>query len=256
MFKNINDEIGKNISSCLTNDTLEALKKILTMDNKYKLYKNYIEKVYLKTDSLEEALANAYSYKKFYGKNISSSIRNSIKNFIKSQPRGYNEFDKYLSREKNEAGLRGLSTSILDTKYMYNNGIIPLEILFDIASKYVKYTDVPVYILKDFYSFKSTMKMVTSISYDEIIESNKFKKDLKSMPHNIKKRYKRALKKLNENINIHGLNFKKLERYDDIFTFRVNDNYRVSLREPSKNKEHKWELLRIAKHKDLYMRPF
>ena len=203
----------------------------------YKIYKNPINS----NEPLEEALANAYTYEKFWRKYPGTT--KAIRKFMDHQPNGYSAYSDYL-RSKFKPGVRELATIITRT-HPQVNPIDSLEILFDYHRKFLKYCPVPIYIVKTLKADKYRIKFVHSqIPEKLLIKSKKFLKDVKKLSSEIIKKLDRAIGQLSINLNLNGLGFKPLKSCDSVFRFRLDRNFRVTLRPAG----GKWELLRVGKH--------
>jgi len=212
-------------------------------------YTDYIRNIYMwshkRNEPLEEALANAFAYSKFYGRGVRSCLRS----FMLKQPRGYEAFDMYLG--KNFAkGRRELGTSI-SKNIRAARSLAPLECLFDCRHQDVFFTDVPVYIVPTGVLPQYRIKFVRAIHHSAIIQSPRFKRDINNIPPAIIPKYQKALSILGYNIGHRGLNFEKIRGCDTVFTIRIDRKYRLSLRHINE----KWELLRIAEHDEVYKNP-
>lgn len=213
-----------------------------------KFYSDYFKKVYQKAskpnEPLEEALSNAYAYDKFRDK----QSRSWIKPFLEKQPNGYSHFADYSGPIKFNKGKRLLATIISQSISHYGGkGYCPLELLLDTTCQYVSFNDVPVYLVQSFEP-KFALRFVRSIPKNILIETKRFKKDLEKMPANIYRKYLKTINLLEQDVRHPGVNFKKLVGMDSIFTARVDQGYRISL----KPREENWELLRIGTHSDIY----
>lgn len=216
-------------------------------------YINYVKNVYLKPtvtneyEPIEEALANAFAYRKFLNTpgEKRKQLRKQLRDFMKNQPNGYRAFDRYLG-EKFSYGLRELGTCIRDG--WPNGGAAPLEVLFDCHHHNLSFKDVPVYIVQTIKDPPHIMTFINSIPRSAILESNTFKRDLKKLPPEIMEKYRKTLRLLEYNIHHGSLKFEKIKGCDNVFTVRVDRNYRLSMRPI----DGKWELLRIARHDEIY----
>jgi plasmid maintenance system killer protein len=56
---------------------------------------------------------------------------------------------------------------------------------------------------------------------------------------------------LGRDVRVSGLKFEKIKGCDAVYTVRVDREYRLSMRQLN----GKWELLRIAKHDEVYRNP-
>ena len=62
----------------------------------------------------------------------------------------------------------------------------------------------------------------------QLFRTERFKKDLKHLPHDIQERVGKALEILIENPQYPSLHIKKMESVSDIWEIRVTDNYRIT----------------------------
>lgn len=94
---------------------------ISTNSDRYLKYKsNVYKKFYMSDDCLEEALANAESYRRLserrYKERVSSKIRNGVRDFLRFniplQPPGYRNGINYLSNENFQKGLWDLQSQM------------------------------------------------------------------------------------------------------------------------------------------------
>ena len=212
-------------------------------------YSEYVKNVYMcprnKNEPIEEAMANAFAFKKFRGANI----RQQLRSFMKNQPAGYSAFEQYIRKRDFIYGRRKLGTLIRDGTHA--NGVAPLETLFDCYRRDIHFGDVPIYIISTIEDPKYTIKLITSIPRSTLTQSPTFQKDLKRLSHDIIQKYQKALEMLEYNAQHRGLKFEKIKGCDTVFTVRIDRNYRISMRPLN----GKWELLRIAEHDEVYRNP-
>ena len=214
-----------------------------------KFYSDYFNKVYLTAskpnEPLEEALANAFVFDKFRDK----QIRRFIKPFMENQPKGYSHFANYSGANKFNNGKQLLATIISQSISHYGGkGYCPLEILLDTACQHISFGDVPIYLAQSFIKPELALRFVRSIPKSNLIQTKRFKKDLDKMPKNINKKYLKTINLLEQDVRHPGLNFEKLVGMDAIFTARIDQVYRISLKPSGEN----WDLLRIGTHTDIY----
>ena len=62
----------------------------------------------------------------------------------------------------------------------------------------------------------------------QLFRTERFKKDLKRLPHDVQERVGKALGTLIENPKHPSLQIKKMESASDIWEIRVTDNYRIT----------------------------
>jgi len=226
---------------------------LLEMGNslRHRNYAPYIENVYMKpnypNEPMEEALANAFAFKKFR----SAKIRMQLRGFMRTQPSGYSAFEEHLTKKQFLIGRRELGTSIRNGNS--RNKYIPLETLFNSYPHDLNFSDVPIYIVQTIRDPKYIIRFIDTIKRSEIVESDNFKRNWKRLrlPIRIIKKYQKALEMLEFNAHHSGLRLKKIKGCDNVFTFRVDDNYRVSL----KNENGQWILLKIGKHDQVNNNP-
>jgi len=213
-------------------------------------YVIYIRNVYMRSinenEPIEEALANAFAYNRFYG----SAVRRQLLFFMESQPAGYSAFKRYTPKSNFTNGLRVLGSYISHWKHGVP-AFAPLEILFDYYSRSISFGDVPIYIVTTIKDSRYILRIVTSISRSDLIESTTFKKDLQRLPPYIIQKYQKTLDMLGRDVRVSGLKFEKIRGCDAVYTVRVDREYRLSMRQLN----GKWELLRIAKHDEVYRNP-
>jgi len=211
--------------------------------SKYEIYTAQVyEKPTQDYQPIEEALANAFTYHRFYGE----KLRNQISIFMDDQPRGYNSFRRFLWGNFRK-GRRELGTSL--TQGSASHSIAPMEILFDCQYENLSFSDVPVYLVNDMKNPKYGISFVNSIKLSELVETSTFSQDFIDLPENIKEKYQKQRNKFQSLSR--GLNFEKLKGWNNIYTMRIDNNYRLSLRPIN----GKWELLRIGNHDDIYRKP-
>jgi len=214
-------------------------------------FKNIYQNIYLHPtthdEPIEEALANAYAYNRFQGRDI----RNRIRNFMRGQPSGYSAFEEYIGKNF-RYGTRRLG-SCIGQETAFPRDVAPLEALFDCNKQYLSFGDVPIYIVHTIDNPKYQIRFVKSIPQSAIIESPRFKKDFEKLPANVQKQYQDTLKKLEMNARHRGLKFEHIKGCDAVFALRVGREYRLSLRQ--RQIDGKWEFLRIGKHDDILHNP-
>lgn len=212
-------------------------------------YSPYVKAVYLRptnqAEPLEEALANAYAYERLPG----TRYRTKLRRFFLSQPAGYKAFQQVLGSGFVQ-GRRALASAVAQGATGASR--VPLEMLIDPDSAAIGYRDVPVHIVKDHSDPAVGLWFVTAIPIADQIESAQFVKDLGKLPSDLRKRWETKTRRMMaENLRAGGLNFEALRACDTVFSVRVNQGYRATLRQAGA----KWELLRIGKHDDVYRRP-
>ena len=62
----------------------------------------------------------------------------------------------------------------------------------------------------------------------QLFRTERFKKDLKRLPHDVQERVGKALEILIKNPQYPSLHIKKMESASDIWEIRVTDNYRIT----------------------------
>ena len=213
-------------------------------------YAQYVKSVYMqpsnKNEPIEEALANAFTYNRFQG----WAVRRELRKFMRNQPLGYSAFEQYIGKNDFTHGRRVLGTCIRDGSYNIR-GIPPLETLFDCYRRDINFGDVPIYIVSTIKDSRYLMRFIKSIPQSALVQSAAFKRDLQQLPPDVFKKYKKALEMLEYNVRHRGLKFEKIKGCDTVFTVRIDRNYRLSMRPLNGN----WELLRIAKHDEVYINP-
>lgn len=210
-------------------------------------YQEYTNQVYLnpKTsdEPLEEALANAFAYKKRYLQGAKELIRN----FMDNQPKGYRAYGKFLSNNDFANGRRQLAKSILTAQTSYNSHL-PLEILFDYQLREIKQTDVPIYLVSSLIDSPFSIMSFSNIPRNLVDKTDKFERDLEKLSRSIPKINSILEDKLNElqyNAFSHGLGFKPLRGTNSHYEFRINRKNRVTMRIVDSGR---FELLEIGGH--------
>jgi mRNA-degrading endonuclease RelE of RelBE toxin-antitoxin system len=82
-------------------------------------------------------------------------------------------------------------------------------------------------------------------------ESRRFRKEKDSLPKHRLSDCHEAIEQLICHPDSRGLNLEKLERWGNVYTIKVDQNYRISMRRIVGG----WELLRIANHNEIYRNP-
>jgi len=226
----------------------DVASSILELAEKRKYYPDYFHNIYSAAplydfDPLEEALANAFAYKKLYDANI----RKCIKPFMENQRSGYKKFYDYIGKDAFDIGKRELAMQIIQRDPALDYfGYFPMEAIFDTSLSHLSYNDVPVYLVDSNSGSEYELGFVDRIANFKM--TDKYNKDFSSLPENIQKKVEKLLVLLKQNTRHPGVNFEKLRGSGNVFTARVNDNYRISMR-PS------WDLLRVGTHSEIYKFP-
>ncbi|MGC8913586.1 MAG: hypothetical protein ACP5LE_06660 [Thermoplasmata archaeon] len=212
-------------------------------------YVQYVRNVYMRprnrNEPIEEALANAFAFNRFQG----WAVRRQLRFFMRNQPAGYSAFEEYTRKNDFTYGRRELGTCIRNGTHV--TGVAPLETLFDVYRRDINFGDVPIYIVPTISDSKYMMKLVTSIPQSAWVQSTSFIEDRQQLPPDIFQKYKKTLRMLEYSVRHRGLKFEKIKGCDTVFTVRIDRNYRLSMRPLN----GKWELLRIAKHDEVYRNP-
>lgn len=221
--------------------------------NPIQYYRDYINNVYLQANNrdepVEEALANAFVYRKEKNnRNKQISIR-LVSQFMSNQPRPYRNFNQFKKTNNFIDGIRRVASLIADNHQMKPK--TPLEILYDIYQKNVKYLDVPIYIVNSIKSAPLRIQFVNAIPRSQITKTHKFEKEYNGLRNSLKKKFEKQLDFLAFNVRHRSLNFEKLKGKNTIFTIRVDKGIRASLR-PNNGA---WEFLRVGEHDDIYYNP-
>ncbi|GGM40533.1 hypothetical protein GCM10011351_28380 [Paraliobacillus quinghaiensis] len=225
-------------------------------------YLNYFYHVYQRSANgpLEEALANAFAYTRFFDTITMNSmdsisrkkVNQSMRGFMKNQPAGYRNFEQFITRNSFEQANSDLVATILRTSP--SRGIPPYENILNPTMRGIRKYNIPVYIVKDAPKSSYGIKFVQSIPNSSIFETSRFQKEYKKIQKkrsDMIKAYKKSKGQLNTDVSLNSLNFEKLTGCDKTFTFRINDDYRVSLIQKGGN----WHFLRIGSHDDIYRNP-
>jgi mRNA-degrading endonuclease RelE of RelBE toxin-antitoxin system len=212
-------------------------------------YVQYIRNVYMhsrnRDEPIEEALANAFTYNRFYG----WAVRTQLRLFMRNQPAGYSAFEQYTRKNNFTYGRRELGTCIRDGTHA--SGVPPLETLFDCYRRDINFGDVPIYIVPTITDPRYLIRLIISIHQSALIQSTAFRRDLQQLPHDVVEKYQKALRMLEYSVRHRGLKFEKIKGCDTVFTVRIDRKYRLSMRPLNGN----WELLRIAEHDEVYRNP-
>lgn len=193
---------------------------------------------------LSEALANAFVLRRF----PRPGFRPQMKSFMRSQPGGYGDFDDWIRRF--HEGQRSLAAEVIGTQPPLQ-GLPLTNLLFDLERQAVDETDVPVHLVPKKNSRLGPLRLIQRIA--ELIETQKFLRDLSAVPEKIRTRWESKTKRfLSENALYPGLNFEKLKGYANIFSVRVDREYRATLRPAA---GPRWEALRIGRHDAVYAVP-
>lgn len=220
-------------------------------------YVHYVKNVYThprgRDEPLEEALANAFAYRRIrrllsknHYNNCSKTLSVLGKFFCK-QPQGYSAFCEFRKGSKFALGERKLGICIREGT-IPPRGAAPLERLFW-WWPYMNFGEVPTYILNTpSISHPYTLSFIKSIPKSSIIRSQTFEEDLLRLSPDIRIKAEETLDKLGWSVRHRGLKFEKVKGRDNLYTVRVNQKYRILMR--PENGE--WVLLKVGKHDEIY----
>lgn len=196
---------------------------------------------------LEEALANAYMLRTLepnWGKRVSRAVRR----FVSRQPPGYNEAPNYVSEVEFDLGLADLARLYcgiqavecgLNVNSTFDHGsIFPVRPIIPSGQ-------CPIHIIHDLKRFGIPKIAVRSYPPPQmIVETEKFRKMLSSIPHDIIKKWNRKKDMLRQ------VGFPRppeFENFKDHFSLRVGLNFRAHLRHVS-GANYDWEAFEIGPH--------
>jgi plasmid maintenance system killer protein len=214
-------------------------------------YIEYVKNVYMRPgksdEPLEEALANAFAFNRFYRK-PDQPFKSLIRQFMKNQPGGYSAFDQYIFDFAR--GRRELGTCILRAQRV-QPGVAPLETLFDCYRRDVSYADVPVYIVPTITDSRYRLRLIRAIPRDKLEPSARYVRDFLRLPSDVQQKLLNTLSNLEHGVQHPGLGFEKLNSKGNnkLFSVRVDKRYRLILRELPGGR---WELVTVGKHDDVY----
>lgn len=212
------------------------------------IFVDYFENIYCSKQStnVEEALANAFAFDYLKKSNINPSTLRIIDAFCKSQPIGYKDYFKYMTKNDFKTGQRDLLKSIFGKNIRWSAETV--------YSSKLNSQDVPVKIISDMYTPGNNFGISLVTSINSYTETERFKRECEKICGRDKiteKKVNNVYSKLANGQLAGGTNFEKLKGYENIFTIRVNSNIRISL----EYNKSRWYLLRIASHDDIYRNP-
>jgi len=194
---------------------------------------------------LEEGLANAYALRNFAGKTWAPRIRS----FMDGQPHGYKDFRNWGRPSSFLLGRRNLATEILNRHL----GSLPLgEMLFDFRMIDLDMRDVPVYLVLSPASQLRGGRWRFISSVRNINLSQRFQKELAALGGEVVKQWRKAERLLAQDTRSRSLKFEKLKNCDRVFSVRLSQSYRATLRLV---KDDHWLALRVGNHDDIYRNP-
>jgi hypothetical protein len=160
-----------------------------------------------------EALANAFLLRRF----PRPGFRSEMKTFMRSQPDGYKDFQRWADPWNFRDGQEFLAAELIGANSPSES--LPLaNLFFDLQKQAVDETDVPVNLVPKKRSRLDALRFVQRIL--QLLETNKFRKDLSKLPRQIRKCWENKTRLLlSENVFHHSLKFQKLKGY--LFTALV-----------------------------------
>lgn len=197
--------------------------------NKRSFYRQYQEEIYLKpygeNDPLEEALANAFGLKRM----VRSGVYQELKTILKAGPRGYRDFDKYLSKENNAHGIRELMALVhmgkrIPQKLGPSSSITmpPMELLFDYSFHDYSIGDVPIYLYPTIRAPRYSMRVMFQQNVLGVIETNSFSKKMKKgIGDKQEKAWKKSKRFLRQNL-IENARLKPISGRDTLYAAKAD----------------------------------
>jgi plasmid maintenance system killer protein len=220
---------------------------LIELSKQKPFYVNYSNNRYPK-DKTEEALANAYTYRKM----IRSGITSELKQFMLDQPPGYRDFNDFIKKSDFQSGRQRLLRLMCELWNWFGSAT-GSALLFRIDKQDLDYNDVPTGIYNHLGARKvHTTPLLFVQAIPMPVPSSKYKKELSALNLHTREEATKAITLLAHNTQHPSLHFEKLRGLKNIFTIRVNNNYRISL---TYRNHANWELRRIGTHQNIYLSP-
>jgi hypothetical protein len=206
---------------------------------------------------LEETMANAYMLKAFRTMKPSLRLRGKVKalrDFTKLQPIGYRDaifappskWESLLPRLAHEYGRHGFKSALRPDLWDRSSGYDwPAQ--FPIKPR-IDWRYCPIHLVNDGARLGIPPDWLSFFSrLQNIKESDQFIDALVRLAHPIQQAWERTKRKLDVALT-HGLDFKKWPKGKNIYSVRVNDNYRAHLQfqPPSE-----WLAIMIGTHNEM-----
>ena len=199
---------------------------------------------------LEEALANAYMLRTLepqWGKRLSKSVRR----FVGRQPPGYRDAPDYVAEDDFNMGLDDLAKMYVGLPAINRDldvySPFGLHLMFPVRPA-VPSGQCPIHIIHDLGRFQIPEIAVRSYPPPrEILETDKFKKMLVSVPHHILNKWNHK-KEMSRQVGFPR--HPEFQNFKDYFSLRVGLNFRAHLRHVS-GADHDWEAFAIGPHKKM-----
>lgn len=188
------------------------------------LYGPWREALYrqrLPYDFLEEALANAFAYRRGKIRGLAAPTRD----FLKRSPAGYRDFDAYVTDDAWAQGLRDLMSDLesCSNDTDGNPGRWGRELLIDQDQRLVSPLNVPVWLVRP--SDRPVwLHLVTSLG--PVASTGRYRRDMKRLPANARAQIEKDIDAAQRGVTPKKL--KRLTGYDDRYRLR-SGNYRVIL---------------------------
>lgn len=198
---------------------------------------------------IEEKLANAYMLRQL-NKRWTLSARRLILTAIEGSPPGYRDGVTCVDEQTFKSNLAEL-TKVYIGLHAIEKEINLLTTGVDITAFYtlaerLDASQCPITIIHNEDRFGIPQIGTNFIlKIPTIVESESFQKTFRKLDLSLQKRWKKKKQQLAETIPRHP----EFEKFADVFSLRLNDNYRVHLR-PS-NDMAVWEAIAVGTHKEM-----
>lgn len=193
---------------------------------------------------VEEALANVLAMEQ-------SKAKQGLGAFCATQPHGYRDWFEYWG-EGYPQGLRRLICHLLYPESVdvarAGGTRSPSETLFEVARRIGPPSSVPIYSVRTLSDDAYALLFVSSISRTQVIETKRFKSDLRKTSAAVRSLMTKALIQLATDTSAVGLAFKPLKQCGEVWSVRVGRNHRAAL----ERRGDEWALLRLLPRGQIY----
>lgn len=204
----------------------------------------YLLNVYGQGNRFEEAIANAYTWRKMRKQPLNKEIRH----FMQAQPSPYDEFATWTERRPFQAGRQKLAGLFSPGPNCESSPVAGLELLFRIDDADLDFQDVPIYLEM----YKSAGRQPPALRFVERIEptekADSFKIEYHLLDEPVRKKVDATVTKLGKNVQAPALGFSKIPGKGPVFLCRVDSSHGLSLRHLG---GEAWQLLHVGRYRDV-----
>lgn len=212
------------------------------------LYRHYFEGIYQQR-KFEEAIANAYAFRKMRNEGISEGL----KDFMKKEPHPYSQFQQFTERRTFQRGRQKLMGLMCPNWPSSTGSPAGAELLVRIDHLDLDYQDAPLYLQGSTVAkaVPSPLRFIRSIP--NLGSAAKFVSEYSQLPVKIQHKVTHTKEILSKDVMRSSLHFEKVKGHGPVFICRVDSNYVISLRYHGYDS---WEILRVGRHRDVCSNPW